>query len=43
MQLEKLQQKLLWGQLSYRVIEYPRAELTLTVYTLSPDRTWLAL
>lgn len=42
-QLEKLQQKLLWGQLSYRVIEYPRAELTLTVYTLSPDRTWLAL
>lgn len=42
-QLEKLQQKLLWGQLSYRVIDYPRAELTLVVYTLSPDRTWLAL
>lgn len=42
-QLEKLQQKLLWGKLDYRVIDYPRAELTLTVYTLSPDRTWLAL
>lgn len=42
-QLEKLQQKLLWGQLNYRVIDYPRAELTLVVYTLSPDRTWLAL
>lgn len=42
-QLEKLQQKLLWGPLNYRVIDYPRAELTLVVYTLSPDRTWLAL
>ena len=42
-QLEKLQKKLLWGKLDYRVIEYPRAELTLVVYTLSPDRTWLAL
>lgn len=42
-QLEKLQQKLLWGPLKYRVVEYPRAEMTLTVYTLSPDRTWLAL
>lgn len=42
-QLEKLQQKLLWGQLDYQVIDYPRAELTLTVYTLSSERTWLAL
>ncbi|MCH2219811.1 MAG: type II secretion system protein M [Dechloromonas sp.] len=42
-QLEKLQQKLLWGQLSYRVIDYPRAEMSLVVYTLSPDQTWLAL
>lgn len=42
-QLEKLQQKLLWGKLDYRVVDYPRAELTLTVYTLSPDRTWLTL
>jgi MSHA biogenesis protein MshJ len=42
-QLEKLPQHLLWGQLSYRVIDYPRAEMTLTVFTLSPDRAWLAL
>lgn len=42
-QLEKLQQRLLWGQLNYRVVEYPKAEMTLTVYTLSPDKTWLAL
>jgi len=38
-QLEKLQQRLLWGQLSYRVLDYPKAELALTVYTLSPDKT----
>lgn len=42
-QLEKLPQRLLWGGLSYRVIDYPQAEMTLTVYTLSPDRTWLTL
>lgn len=42
-QLEKLPQKLLWGPLSYRVIDYPRAEMTLVVYTLSPDKLWLAL
>lgn len=42
-QLEALQPKLLWGKLDYRVIDYPKAELTLTVFTLSPDRTWLAL
>ncbi|PKO41514.1 MAG: hypothetical protein CVU31_15585 [Betaproteobacteria bacterium HGW-Betaproteobacteria-4] len=42
-QLEKLPQRLLWGQLNYRVGEYPRAEMTLTVYTLSPDKTWLTL
>lgn len=42
-QLEKLEQRLLWGQLNYRVVDYPRAEMTLTVYTLSPDKTWLTL
>lgn len=42
-QLEQLQQRLLWGQLSYRVIDYPRAEMRLTVYTLSADKAWLAL
>jgi len=29
--------------LNYQVVEHPRAEMTLTVYTLSPERTWLAL
>ena len=42
-QLEKLDKRLLWGGLNYRVKDYPRAEMTLTVYTLSPERTWLAL
>jgi MSHA biogenesis protein MshJ len=42
-QLEKLPQRLLWGQLNYRVVDYPRSEMTLTVYTLSPDKTWLTL
>jgi MSHA biogenesis protein MshJ len=41
--LEKLPQRLLWGKLNYRVIDYPRSEMTLTVYTLSPDKTWLTL
>lgn len=42
-QLETMQQRLLWGKLEYRVIEYPRAEMSLVVYTLSPDKAWLAL
>lgn len=42
-QLEKMPERLLWDRLSYRVIDYPRAEMKLTVYTLSADRTWLAL
>jgi len=42
-QLEALQKRLLWGQLQYKVTEYPTAEMSLMVYTLSPDRTWLAL
>lgn len=42
-QLEKLPQRLLWGQLSYRVIEFPRSEMSLTVYTLSSDKAWLTL
>lgn len=42
-QLEQSGSRLIWGRLNYRVVDYPRAELTLTVYTLSPERTWLAL
>ena len=42
-QLESLKQRLLWGSLRYKVIEYPRAEMSLMVYTLGSDKTWLAL
>lgn len=42
-QLEELQDRLLWGHLHYEVGEYPKAEMSLMVYTLSADRTWLAL
>jgi MSHA biogenesis protein MshJ len=41
--LERLPQKLLWGSLSLTVTAYPRSELTLTVYSLSPDSRWLVL
>lgn len=42
-QLEKLPQRLLWERLDYRVLDYPRAEMRLTVFTLSPEKTWLVL
>lgn len=42
-QLEQSPQQLLWGQLTYKVTEYPKAEMSLMVYTLSADRSWLAL
>ncbi|PKO29738.1 MAG: hypothetical protein CVU34_20595 [Betaproteobacteria bacterium HGW-Betaproteobacteria-7] len=42
-QLEELKERLLWGYLQYEVSEYPKAEMSLMVYTLSADRTWLAL
>lgn len=42
-QLEELQDRLLWGHLHYEVGAYPKAEMSLMIYTLSADRTWLAL
>lgn len=42
-QLERMPQRVLWERLDYRVVDYPRAEMTLMVFTLSPERTWLAL
>lgn len=42
-QLEQIKQGLLWGNLQYKVLEHPRAEMSVMVYTLSPDRAWLAL
>jgi MSHA biogenesis protein MshJ len=42
-QLEAAPQKVLWGDVRFAVVEHPRAVLTLTVYTLSLDKSWLAI
>ena len=39
--LEKSPQKLLWSNLVLAADKHPKLVLTLTVYTLSLDRTWL--
>ena len=39
--LEKLPQQMFWAKAQLNVVQYPTAELTLTLYTLSLDRTWL--
>lgn len=42
-QLEKSDKKLLWGPLQFSVAQYPKAKLTLVVYTLGSDKTWLSI
>jgi MSHA biogenesis protein MshJ len=42
-ELEKLQRKLFWEDLEIVVGEYPQAEITLTVYTLSYQRGWIGV
>lgn len=42
-ELERAPQRLLWGGMSFKVTAWPRNELTLTVYTLSRERDWLAV
>jgi MSHA biogenesis protein MshJ len=42
-QLEAAPQKVLWGEVRFVVAEYPRAVLSLTVYTLSLEKSWLAI
>ena len=39
--LEKSPQKLLWSRVSLSADKHPKLVLTLTVFTLSLDRTWL--
>ena len=34
--------KLLWDELSYQVSTYPLAKVSITVYTLSLDKNWMA-
>lgn len=42
-ELERAPQRLLWGGMALKVIAWPKSELTLTVYTLSRERDWLAV
>lgn len=39
--LEKLPTQMFWGMAKMDVVKYPQAELMLTLYTLSLDKTWL--
>jgi MSHA biogenesis protein MshJ len=41
--LERLPTQLFWGQVQLAVEDYPRAQVTLTLYTLSLDRKWMTL
>ncbi len=41
--LEHLRVQMFWGRAQMDVTHYPVAELTLTVYTLSLDKTWLVV
>lgn len=42
-QAERLSGHLFWSSLNLAVREYPRTTLTLTVYTMSLDKTWLVV
>jgi MSHA biogenesis protein MshJ len=41
--LEAMPQHVLWGGVQFKVEQYPRALLTLRLYTLSLDRSWLEI
>ena len=41
--LEKMPEHLFWGELNLTVDQYPESVLTLTMYTLSLDKTWLTI
>ncbi|SFG63467.1 MSHA biogenesis protein MshJ [Duganella sp. CF458] len=41
--LEKVSPRMIWGSARLNVIKHPEANLTLTVYTLSLDDTWVQL
>jgi MSHA biogenesis protein MshJ len=41
--LEKLPWRMFWGKAEMRVEQYPRVVLTITLYTLSMDTTWMAI
>ncbi len=39
--LEKMPTQMFWGMAKMNVVQYPSVELTVTLYTLSLDKTWL--
>jgi MSHA biogenesis protein MshJ len=41
--LEHLPQQLFWDGFELRVAQYPQSVLTLTIYTLSPEKSWLTV
>jgi len=41
--LEQLPVQMFWGMAKMNVVQYPHAELTLALYTLSLDRKWLQI
>lgn len=42
-ELEQLPWRILWSDFTLVAGEYPRATMTVTVYTLSLDKTWLSI
>jgi len=41
--LERMPAQMFWGEVSLSVEQYPYSVLTLTLYTLSQDKTWLTV
>jgi MSHA biogenesis protein MshJ len=41
--LERMPQRVFWDGLELSVTEYPQSVLRLTLYTLSPERSWLTV
>lgn len=41
--LEKLPWRMVWGEADFRVDEYPKIVLSLTLYTLSLEKVWLSV
>ena len=40
-QLERLPAKIMWGNMELQAAAYPVATLKITLYTLSPEKTWI--
>src|SRR5438309_1027472 len=42
-QLERLPAKIMWGNMDLQAAAYPAVTLKITLYTLSPEKTWLLI